>query len=417
MDFRKIINIFVWNNNLINFNEDLILTENVNNNFLNNLLKNIDIDVTSLINENKTKIKRKESELNELINTFVSKHWKDFRNEGLEMNITISNKSINFMLKNKGMHNHREITNESDGFKQFLSIMLSLDFSVINSNTILIIDEPEIHLHPSSVISLRKMLNEASKNYLNFFIATHSVQMIDKDNLQTLNLVTKEKQKTKITNLLDNESISFPHIIKQAFGTDIFSEFLFKKYTFFVEGKTDKIFLEKYFNELKISANILIYYGSRGLDFINNMKYNFYDDYFNNNCFFISDGDDEGKELKNKFKKEFSSKKSFTLLDIIGEDNSTIEFLYSIELFNQYIKEERNLKNNWNDIETKESKKNNFNAKKARKQKYDDPLRYLKTNLSEKINNSDNFTEISNPFYVEKFTEFLKKQGILESKK
>ncbi|MDK2819799.1 MAG: AAA family ATPase [Mycoplasmataceae bacterium] len=410
IDLRKLINIFVWNNNSINFNVDLRLAENINNDFLNNLLKNVDMNVLSLIEENKISIIRKESELNKRINTFMSKYWRDFKNEDLEMSIRISNESINFILKNKEIYNHRELTNESDGFKQFLSIMLSLDFSANNSNTILIIDEPEIHLHPSSVISLRNMLNEASKNYLNFFIATHSVNMIDKDNLQTLNLVTKQYQNTKITNLLTNDdSIIFPNIIKQAFGTDIFSEFIFKKYTFFVEGRTDKVFLEKYFKEYKISANILIYYGSKGIDFINNMKDNFYDEYFEDNCFFISDADNEGKEIKTKFIKVFRNIKAFTLLDIIGEDNSTIEYLYSKTLFEQYEEKKKMIEEKWGEIENKKSDMTNhkWDKEKAKSKNYKRPLFELKKELSEKVKNEDNFAKISNPIYIEKFTAFL----------
>ncbi|MDK2819532.1 MAG: AAA family ATPase, partial [Mycoplasmataceae bacterium] len=65
LDLRKIINIFIWNNNSINFNEDLMLKDSENSNFLNNLLKSVHMSVTSLINETETNIRRKESKLNE----------------------------------------------------------------------------------------------------------------------------------------------------------------------------------------------------------------------------------------------------------------------------------------------------------------------------------------------------------------
>ena len=413
IDLRKLINIVVWNKKIINFDQDAIfLSEESNHLFLNNLLSMVGLNVSDLlsIDSQNDVLDRKESELNKVINSSIYENWKDFKDEKLRIKFRITNKFVKIIFKNSGQSNDRGVKIESEGFKQFLSIILSLDFSANSKKTILIIDEPEIHLHPSSIISLRNILNNSSKNYLNFFIATHSVQMIDKDNLYTLNLVKKENQNTKINNVVEGgENMEIPDILKQAFGTDIFSEFLFKKYTFFVEGKTDKIFLVKFLKEHNISANVLIYFGSRGLDIIGSMKENFYEDYFMNNCFFLSDGDQEGVDFQGKLKEKFGNVKAFTLSELLDKKNEiTIENLYSENLFKEYQKTKEKITKEWEEV--KEYKKNDkkFNLEKAKKSKYNEPLNDLKIKLSEKIEQSNDFSSISNKENIQKLIKFLK---------
>ena len=417
-NLKKFISVITWNKGTINLNMDEFkFVDDSNNKFLNNLLNLVDssIQLLSKKEENDIYLSRIESALKDKVNNSIIKHWKDFGDERLEVSFKITNKSIKIILNNIGEHNQRDIGSESEGFKQFLSIMLSLDLNQINKNTILVIDEPEMHLHPSSVISLRNLLKKASKNYLNFFIATHSVQMIDKDNLETLNLVTKVNQNTKIINIVENEEkMEMPDILKQAFGTDIFSEFLFKKYTFFVEGKSDKVFFEKVIKEHNISANILIYYGSRGIDFIESIKGNFYQDYFENNCFFISDGDEEGIDFQDKLKDKFKNIKSFTLSEMTdSKEPLVIENFYSENLLNKYEKGKKKISENWKVIKDKSQNNESFNLEKAKTLNYDKPLKELKIKLSEEVEKSIVFEEISDKGNIEKLITFLKEQGII----
>jgi predicted ATP-dependent endonuclease of OLD family len=70
----------------------------------------------------------------------------------------------------------------SDGFKQFVSILLTLSVESRNrtlTDNIILIDEPEINLHPSSIsYLLDELLKISQTNYL--FVSTHSIFMIDK---------------------------------------------------------------------------------------------------------------------------------------------------------------------------------------------------------------------------------------------
>ena len=65
------------------------------------------------------------------------------------------------------------------------------------SGNILIIDEPEIGLHPSGVQFLRQELERISKNNL-VMIATHSIFMIDNNIIDRHFIVEKENEITAI---------------------------------------------------------------------------------------------------------------------------------------------------------------------------------------------------------------------------
>ncbi|MEG1009549.1 MAG: AAA family ATPase [Clostridia bacterium] len=95
------------------------------------------------------------------------------------------------------MFNHKKIITFSDGYKQFLSILFSVGLLNLNEKIILI-DEPEIHLHPSSIVSLRdKLLDIGTINKnSHIFISTHSVNMIDKSNLDLYYILDTKSTKS-----------------------------------------------------------------------------------------------------------------------------------------------------------------------------------------------------------------------------
>lgn len=90
--------------------------------------------------------------------------------------------------------------------------MLTLSIENANnelSQTILLIDEPEIHLHPPAQINLLKELIQITSNSKNniVFFATHSNYMIDKENLNRSYKVIKiDNEYTKIERLQDRKT-------------------------------------------------------------------------------------------------------------------------------------------------------------------------------------------------------------------
>ncbi|WP_456469760.1 AAA family ATPase [Caminibacter sp.] len=77
--------------------------------------------------------------------------------------------------------NNKEFSsiNVADGIKSFGIIKLLLKGSYIKENTLLIIDEPEVHLHPKWQIEYAKLIIELVKKDIKVLITSHSPFFID----------------------------------------------------------------------------------------------------------------------------------------------------------------------------------------------------------------------------------------------
>jgi len=103
-------------------------------------------------------------------------------------------------------------------------------------NTLLLIDEPEIGLHPSGSKHLMNELIQISKNNYVVF-STHSISMIDKDNIGRHLIVEKKEEITTVrqaqtSNIVDEE------VIFRAIGYSIFDTLNVRNVVF--EGWRDK---------------------------------------------------------------------------------------------------------------------------------------------------------------------------------
>ncbi len=128
-------------------------------------------------------------ELQTMLGEAVTEHIKSvWHNHPIVITFMIMNGSINFHIKDHGKGKAKTADQRSDGFKQFISFLLTVSAQNKNQeleNTILLLDEPETHLHPQAQEFFLKELIELSKNDRNnlVFFATHSNYMIDKIDL------------------------------------------------------------------------------------------------------------------------------------------------------------------------------------------------------------------------------------------
>lgn len=120
------------------------------------------------------------------------------------------------------------LTDRSEGFKQFISLIMGM--SAANSannlkNRVLIIDEPENHMHPSGIKYMRdELLRIGKNNYV--FLSTHSEYIIDTKNKERHYIVTKQNNNTNIRRWENSDDYPDDEILRQAFGLDILSEAL-----------------------------------------------------------------------------------------------------------------------------------------------------------------------------------------------
>lgn len=127
-----------------------------------------------------------QSRLSDKVTSHIKTIWPE---HPIKLKFQIHDNKISLLIEDEGVLYKAKTANQrSDGFKQFISFLLTL--SVQNhkkelSNTILLIDEPETHLHPPAQINLLHELVKITENGNNnlVFFATHSNYMIDKQNI------------------------------------------------------------------------------------------------------------------------------------------------------------------------------------------------------------------------------------------
>lgn len=282
--------------------------------------------------------------LSEEITKYINSIWKE---QKINIVVNIEN-NLECIVDVEDQDNHRpkyKMDQRSDGFKQFISILLNL--SVENAtNTlkdkIILLDEPEVHLHPSGIKYLSEELLQIAKNNL-VLISTHSTYMVDKDNLKRHYSVIKNKAITEIKQIEENNPY-MEEVIYESLGTSIYEHITPNMIIF--EGSTDKemfdLFSKKLNGDIEIK-NVSAISGG-GADSIPK-----YVKFFNGKLlikgFVVVDSDKKGQDVKTKILKEnttYSQENTFEILDLIASKSKkifTLEDLIPKEIVEQCLKD------------------------------------------------------------------------------
>lgn len=177
--------------------------------------------------------------LKEDLSTAVTDHinsvWKD---HPIKITFDISDGLINFHVHDLNAKGKAKTADQrSDGFAQFVSFLLTISAQNKNqelTNTILLIDEPETHLHPRAQEDLLTEIISITQNIRNniVFFATHSNYLIDKKDLSRNYKVTKGVNggsKKEVTELekFDTKSSTYAGVTYEVFdipSTDYHNE-------------------------------------------------------------------------------------------------------------------------------------------------------------------------------------------------
>ena len=114
-----------------------------------------------------------------------------------------------FIEEKDRMSEKYDFNQRSDGFKHFFSILLNLSAENKTGqlkNNIILLDEPELHLHPSGQKYLRDELLKIAENNLVIY-ATHSIYMVDKLNIDRHLSIKKQEGITKLSTIGEGQSL------------------------------------------------------------------------------------------------------------------------------------------------------------------------------------------------------------------
>ena len=261
------------------------------------------------------------------LNKYISKVWDN--NIDIIIDITETG-NFSLLIKDKGddnIHDRFSISDRSQGAQHFLSIILSLSLSANNherKNELILIDEPEVHLHPSGIRDLSsELLKIGQENYV--FLATHSPFMIDKKHKERHFIVKKNKKAiSEVTRIKDSDNLIDDEVLRDAFGIDVYRDLL-NPHSVLVEGASDKLLLKKAFACLNHSnIGITNGHGSNITTLVSKLNYD------NMKVVVVLDDDEEGRRDKEKILHVgglYTTENVFTIRDLVSEivDNGTIE--------------------------------------------------------------------------------------------
>lgn len=165
-----------------------------------------------------------------------------------------------------------DMANRSDGFKRFVSFLLQISAKVRTSelsNALILIDEPEIALHPSGAKSLLSELIAIGETNVVVF-STHSIFMIDKGEIGR-HLVVEKKKEVTTTWRAEKSRIQDEEVLYSAIGYSIFEAL--KQYNVIFEGWRDKRIFDVVATSMaKADAELRQTLGHVGLTFADGVK-------------------------------------------------------------------------------------------------------------------------------------------------
>ena len=244
-------------------------------------------------------------------------------------------------IKDEGKSNENKFFNmnsRSQGFHQFVSLILSLSIqnnSLNMKNKLILIDEPENHLHPLGIRNMmQELLRIGENNYV--FLATHSCFMIDKVEKERNFIIKKDsKQNTIHSQIKQEDDIFDDEVLADAFGINVYKDFLTPN-KLLVEGSSDKKIIRKAIKKLKIRTPIGISngYGSNVVEVASRLGFE------KIQAIVILDDDDSGESAQKKIIKIggiYSTSNVLTIRDIEPsiiakgtiEDTLGLEFIQS----------------------------------------------------------------------------------------
>lgn len=300
-------------------------------------------------NLDSAEINKIKNEININLNNKIQKYLKVYNNE-IEIDIKRwENESgygegytLDISIKTKNKFDNKQMSLESDGLKHFLSLISNLSLDE-KENKILIIDEPEIHLHPGLIFDVKTFFENDLNEKNQIILTTHSPFFIDLEtydekikNYVTLFFDEKNNIKLEYKYLLKNEDF-----FKKSLNYNIYSKNEYPDITLFVEGKTDKIVLESLINKYDKTKNkkLVIFptHGAGNISIFSAITYYVNEKYLYDNCFFLLDSDESGKKAKenltnskNSEYKNIDKNKVFSLNEFDSE-MSVIEYLIDKE--------------------------------------------------------------------------------------
>jgi len=183
-------------------------------------IKNIAAEVNKLKTDT-AEIDNLQQRLGDKVTAHIKKVWP---NHPIKINFIINNLMLTLLVEDEEVKYKSKTTDQrSDGFKQFISFLLTISAESATkqlAHSLLLLDEPETHLHPQAQEYLKDELIKITKNDRNniVFFATHSNYMIDKYHMDRCFRVSKQANKKTKLEKIEHGRSSYSEVNYEVFG-------------------------------------------------------------------------------------------------------------------------------------------------------------------------------------------------------
>lgn len=215
-----------------------------------------------------------------------------------------------------------DMANRSDGFKRFVSFLLLVSAKVRTAqlaNNLILVDEPEIGLHPRGA---RNLMNELIKiGDTNVVVySTHSIFMVDRDRIDR-HVIVEKKSEITTTWRASKSTIQDEEVLYGAIGYSIF-ETLHQNNVIFEGWRDKEIFRLTRESFIKNSKEHKATLEEIGLTFAEGVKdvrnVARFLELANRGCLIISDADATGIQHQREYRRQNGWGTWLTLQDILG---------------------------------------------------------------------------------------------------
>ena len=222
------------------------------------------------------------------------------------------------------------LSQKGDGVKSLTTMAI---LSKTNAkNQVIIIDEPEAHLHPEAIHYLKKVLFElADTNQL--IISTHNPIFVNRTSVSS-NIIVENHEATPAERI---------ETIRKTLGVKIADNLVYSDYMIVVEGPSDKAVLERFMREDEQLKGLLIdnTIAVKSIGGVRNLRNELYNlEQFLCNYMVVLDLDDAGRTKAREVQQDLKiPNDKFRYFNIAGYKECELEELYNPDLYSAYLLE------------------------------------------------------------------------------
>jgi len=229
--------------------------------------------------------------------------------------------------------NSTDLMNKGDGVKSLVALSLLKNKKIVpNSVSVIAIEEPESHLHPSAIEVLRKTIRALSEKS-QVIVSTHNPQFVNRNEIES-NIIVENGNAKKASSIRE---------IREVLGVKLSDNLYGAKLILFVEGLTDKRILSPLLSKKSsrlskaIADNELVIYPIGGTDHIElhlSMARAMVSDFY-----VFVDNDNAGRNaIKNCMEKGLLEHKDYLMAKYVDMCNdSEIEDMLNKELYREVL--------------------------------------------------------------------------------